>query len=150
MGTSPHPSALSGTKMSLAMPSPRVVRATDGLASEFVGRLMRSGLVALGFLIVLLGILLSPIPGPGGIPVIALGLVVILRNSYKAKKMFVRAQLRWPRALSPLRRLLRKEPEIASVFWQQYLRIERFTVPKKYRFAVRSRHMLKRQFSAEA
>ena len=136
--------------MSLVMPSPRVVRATAGLAPEFVGRLMRSGLVLLGVVIVLLGVLIAPIPGPGGIPVIALGLVVILRNSYKAKKAFVRAQRRWPRWLSPVRRLLRKEPELASVFWQQYLRIERFTVPKKYRFAVRSRHILRRQFSGEA
>jgi hypothetical protein len=136
--------------MSLAMPSPRVGRATDGLAPEFVGRLMRSGLLLLGVLIVLLGILIAPIPGPGGIPVIALGLVVILRNSYKAKRLFIRAQRRWPRWLTPIRKLMRKEPEIASVFWQQYLRIERFTVPKKYRFAVRSRHMLKRQFSGEA
>ncbi|HEY8574229.1 hypothetical protein [Phenylobacterium sp.] len=111
---------------------------------------MRSGLVALGGLIVLLGVLLAPIPGPGGIPVIALGLVVILRNSYKAKRVFVRAQHRWPRWITPIRRLMRKEPEIASVFWQQYLRIERFTVPKRYRFAVRSRHILKRQFSGEA
>lgn len=132
--------------MSLAMPSPRAARATDGLAPEFVGRLLRSGLIALGGLIVLLGVLIAPIPGPGGIPVIALGLVVILRNSYKAKRMFIRAQRRWPKWLTPFRKLLRKEPEIASVFWQQYLRIERFTVPKKYRFAVRGRQMLKRQF----
>lgn len=136
--------------MSFAMPSPREVRDTIGLAPEFVGRLMRSGLIVLGGAIVVAGVVIAPLPGPGGIPVIALGLMVILRNSYKAKRWFIRAQRRWPKVLFPMRRLLRKEPEIASVFWQQYLRIERFTVPKKYRFAVRSRHILKRQFGGEA
>lgn len=132
--------------MSLAMPSPRVERATDGLAPEIVGRVMRSGLVVLGSLIVVAGVVIAPLPGPGGIPVIALGLVVVLRNSYKAKRMFVSAQRRWPRILFPMRKLLRKEPEIASVFWQQYLRVERFTVPKKYRIGVRAHRHLKQRF----
>ena len=132
--------------MSLAMPSPRAVRDTVGLAPEFMGRVIRSGLVLLGGTIVLAGIVIAPIPGPGGIPVIALGLVVVLRNSYKAKRTFIRAQRRWPKVLFPMRKLLRKEPEIASVFWQQYLRVERFTVPKKYRIGVRAHRHLKRQF----
>jgi hypothetical protein len=132
--------------MSFAMPSPRVVRDTIGLAPEFVGRIMRSGLLLLGGAIVVAGVIIAPLPGPGGIPVIALGLVVILRNSYRAKRMFIRAQRRWPKLLFPLRKLLRKEPEIASVFWQQYLRVERFTVPKKYRVGVRAHRRLKRQF----
>ncbi|MET0272942.1 MAG: hypothetical protein ABW360_08120 [Phenylobacterium sp.] len=130
------------------MPSLRAGRATDGLAPEIVGRLVRSGLVTLGGLVILAGVLIAPLPGPGGIPVIAVGLVVILRNSYKAKRAFVRAQRRWPKLLYPLRRLMRREPEIASVFWQQYLRIERFTVPKRYRLGVRAHRHLKRQFRA--
>ena len=135
--------------MSLAMPSPRDVRDTIGLAPELIGRALRVGLMALGWVIVLFGLLIGPLPGPGGIPVVTLGLIVILRNSYAAKRTFIRAQKRWPKVLFPVRKLLRKEPEIASVFWQQYLRVERFTVPKKYRFAVRSRRALKRQFSQE-
>jgi hypothetical protein len=83
--------------------------------------------------------------------VIALGLVVVLRNSYKAKRWFIRAQRRWPKVVHPIRRLMRREPEIASVFWQQYLRVERFTVPKRYRVGVRAHRHLKRQFrSGEA
>ena len=128
------------------MPSLRPRGATDGLAPEIVGRLVRSGLVALGGLIMLTGVVIAPLPGPGGIPVMAVGLVVILRNSYKAKRMFVRSQRRWPRLLHPVRRLMRREPEFASVFWQQYLRIERFTVPKRYRLGVRAHRHLKRQF----
>lgn len=128
------------------MPSLRARRATDGLAPEIVGRLVRSGLVTLGGLIMVAGVIIAPLPGPGGIPVMAVGLVVILRNSYKAKRMFVRSQRRWPKLLHPVRRLMRREPEIASVFWQQYLRIERFTVPKRYRLGVRAHRHLKRQF----
>jgi len=132
--------------MSLVLPTPRVSRAPHGLAPEFVGRLIRGGLVALGSVIIVAGVVIAPLPGPGGIPVIALGLVVVLRNSYKAKRLFIRAQRRWPKTLHPMRRLMRKEPEIASVFWQQYLRIERFTVPKKYRVGVKAHRRLKRTF----
>ncbi len=103
--------------------------------------------MTLGGVIVLAGVVIAPLPGPGGIPVIAVGLIVILRNSYKAKRMFVRAHRRWPRIVHPLRRLMRKEPEIASVFWQQYLRVERFALPKRYRVGVRGRRHLKRAFS---
>ncbi|MCR5877415.1 hypothetical protein [Phenylobacterium sp. J367] len=77
---------------------------------------------------------------------IALGLVVVLRNSYAAKKAFVRAHRRWPTVVHPLRRLMRKEPEIAPVFWQAYLRVERFALPKRYRLGVRGRHFVKRKF----
>ena len=132
--------------MSLVLPSPRARRATDDLAPEIVGRLVRGALVTLGGLIVVTGVLIAPIPGPGGIPVIAVGLIVILRNSYKAKRVFVRAHRRWPKVVHPIRRLMRREPEIASVFWQQYLRVERFALPKRYRLGVRGRRRLKRQF----
>ncbi|WP_334163691.1 hypothetical protein [Phenylobacterium sp.] len=132
--------------MSLVLPSPRARRATDDLAPEIVGRLVRGALVTLGGLIVVAGVLIAPIPGPGGIPVIAVGLIVILRNSYKAKRVFVRAHRRWPKVVHPIRRLMRREPEIASVFWQQYLRVERFALPKRYRLGVRGRRRLKRQF----
>lgn len=37
------------------------------------------------------------IPGPGGIPVFAAGLALMLRNSDRAKRVFVRAKRRWPR-----------------------------------------------------
>ena len=45
-----------------------------------------------GLFVVLLGILIAPLPGPGGIPVIAVGLVLILKSSYWAKRQFIRAQ----------------------------------------------------------
>lgn len=81
--------------------------------------------VALGVLVVILGILIAPLPGPMGLPIMIVGLVLILRNAYWAKRAFVRAQYRYPRYLYPVRRLMRRNPQVAAVTWQQALRAER-------------------------
>jgi len=125
------------------MPSLRVHRATDDLAHEIVNRLKRFGLVILGLAIIALGILIAPIPGPGGIPVIVVGLMIVLRNSFKARRQFVKIQRAHPKMLFPIRRLLRREPEVFPVFWQQYLRVERLVLPK--RFGVRARRRMSRR-----
>lgn len=96
-------------------------------------RIRRMALVTLGFVIILLGIIIAPLPGPGGIPVIALGLVFVLRNSYWAKRQFIRAQHKRPRYVYPFRRLLRRNPEIGPVFWQQALRAEKVVLVKRRR-----------------
>ena len=130
------------------MPSLRVPRASDDLAREFVGRATRSGLVILGFAIIALGVAIAPLPGPGGIPVIVVGLMFVLRNSFKAKRHFVRFQRAHPKMVFPIRRLLRREPEVLPVFWQQYLRVERVVLPRRARFAVRVRRRLMRRRAA--
>jgi hypothetical protein len=127
------------------MPSLRVYRATDDLAREVVNRFVRFGLVLLGLAIVLAGILIAPLPGPGGIPVIVVGLMIVLRNSFKARRQFVKFQRAHPKMVFPIRRLLRREPEVFPVFWQQYLRIERVVLPKRARFAVKTRRRFKRR-----
>lgn len=125
--------------MSFAMPSLRVHRATDDLAQEIVSRLLRFGLLSLGFAIVAFGVVIAPLPGPGGLPVIVVGLMIVLRNSFKAKRQFVRMQKAHPKMIFPLRRLLRREPEVMPVFWQQFLRVERLILPARMRFAVKTR-----------
>ena len=122
------------------MPSLRVYRATDDLAREIANRLVRWGLVLLGLAIILLGILISPIPGPGGIPVIVIGLMIVLRNSFYARRQFVKFQRAHPKVIFPIRRLLRREPEVIPVFWQQTLRVERVLLPKRFRFLMAWRH----------
>ena len=117
----------------------RVYRATDDLARELVHRLVRWGLVLLGLLIIVAGILIAPLPGPGGIPVIVVGLMFVLRNSFYARRQFVRIQRAHPKMVFPIRRLLRREPEVLPVFWQQYLRVERIVLPTRMRFAVKLR-----------
>ena len=87
--------------------------------------LKRSSALGLGILVVIAGILIAPLPGPGGVPVIALGLILILRSSYRAKRYFIRAQHARPRWVYPFRRLLRRNPEFGPIFWQQALRAEK-------------------------
>ena len=107
--------------------------ATDDLAREVAGRVMRPALVLLGVLVVLAGILISPLPGPGGLPVIVLGLMLVLRNSFRARRAFIRFQRKHPRVIFPLRRLLRRDPEVLAIAYQQVLRIERLILPHDWR-----------------
>ena len=50
------------------------------------------------------------------------GLMLVLRNSFKARRQFVRIQHAHPKMVFPLLRLMRREPEIVQVFWQQHQR----------------------------
>jgi len=109
-------------------------------------RAKRLGMMALGFLIIGLGILIAPLPGPGGVPVIAVGLMMILKGSYWAKRQFIRAQYARPRWVYPFRRLMRKKPEIAPVFWQQALRAEKVVLKRPRRRLMRTRKGLRRYF----
>lgn len=127
------------------MPSLRAFRATDDLAREIADRLVRWGLVLLGLLIIGLGVLISPIPGPGGIPVIVIGLMIVLRNSFYARRQFVKFQRAHPKVIFPIRRLLRREPEVFPVFWQQTLRVERVLLPKRFRFLASLRRRSRRK-----
>jgi predicted membrane chloride channel (bestrophin family) len=120
--------------------------ATDDIARDVVGRLLRPMLVLLGVLIVLAGILIAPLPGPGGLPVIVLGLMLVLRNSFKARRHFVKFQRAHPKMVFPIRRLLRREPEVLAVAWQQTLRIERLILPARFRVCVKMRRRVRRRF----
>jgi hypothetical protein len=127
------------------MPSLRVYRATDDLAREVAARIRRFGIVLLGFAIIGVGILIAPLPGPGGIPVIVVGLMVVLRNSFKARRQFVRLHRAYPKTLYPIRRLLRRDPEIVALFYLQTLRVERLLLPKRIRFAKGLRRRFRRR-----
>jgi hypothetical protein len=130
------------------MPYLRVDRATDDFAREVVARVKRAGGVLLGFAIIAAGIIIAPIPGPGGLPVIVIGVMVVLRNSYKARRQFVRFQRAYPKMAFPIRRLLRREPEFMPVFWQQTLRVERLMLPARWRVLVRARRRTRRRRAA--
>ena len=106
----------------------------------------RAAMLVLGLAIIALGILIAPLPGPGGIPVIAVGLILVLRSSFRAKRLFIRAQHARPKYVYPFRRLLRKKPEIAPVFWQQALRAEKMVVKRTNRRLARARRSMRRLF----
>ncbi len=125
------------------MPSLRVNRATDEFAREIVARISRWLLLTLGGIVMLAGLVLAPLPGHIGLPLLVIGLMIVLRNSFAAKRQFVRIQRAHPKMVFPIRRLMRREPEIVLVFWQQYLRVERLLLPRRWRFAVRLRRRVK-------
>jgi hypothetical protein len=130
--------------VSYVLTMPRARRyASDDLAQEILGRITRAALVMLGLAIVAAGILIAPLPGPGGIPVIVVGLMLILRNSFKARRQFVKFQRAHPKMVYPVRRLLRREPEMILVAWQQTLRIERILLPSGWRLLVKWRRRRK-------
>ena len=106
----------------------------------------RWALMVGGLFVVLLGILIAPLPGPGGIPVIAVGLMLILKSSFWAKRQFIRAQYARPKWVYPFRRLMRKKPEFAPVFWQQALRAEKIVTKRSSRRLSRGRKSVRRYF----
>ena len=130
------------------MPSLRVNRASDALARDLVARISRWLLLTLGGIVMLAGLILAPLPGHVGLPLLVIGLMIVLRNSFAAKRRFVRIQRAHPKMVFPIRRLMRREPEIMLVFWQQYLRVERLVLPRRVRFAVKARRRLKRRLAA--
>ncbi len=137
-------SPLMNVSVALAMPRARHSPADD-LAREIVARSLRVILVVLGLLLILGGALIAPLPGPLGLPLTVVGLMLVLRNSFKARKQFVRFQHAHPKLIFPIRRLLRREPEVVLVAWQQALRIERLVIPRRWRVAVRWRKSIKRR-----
>ena len=56
--------------------------------------LVEWGIFALGVLLVIVGFIVAPLPGPGGIFFIAPGLALILKTSMWAKRHYVRVK-RW-------------------------------------------------------
>lgn len=128
------------------MPSLRVYRASDEFARYLATQIGRWLLLGLGGLLILLGLAIEFLPLPlhmPGMAIIVIGLMLVLRNSFKARRQFVLIQHNHPRMVFPLRRLLRREPEIVQVFYQQYLRVERLILPRRIRFAVKLRRYLK-------
>jgi len=131
--------------VSFAMPSLRAYRATDDFAREVAGRIKRTGMVLLGFAIIAAGIVIAPVPGPGGIPVIVIGVMIVLRNSFKARRQFVRLHRAYPKTLYPIRRLLRRDPEFVALFYHQTLRVERILLPRRIRFVKGLRRSFRRR-----
>lgn len=116
------------------------------IVAEVAQNIVRWLLLVLGAVLILLGVLMAPLPGPLGMPVTLVGLVLVLRNSFRLRRLFIRAQRRHPRFVFPLRRLLRREPEVMPVAWQQALRIERMLLPKSWRMG---RTLRRRYFRAK-
>jgi hypothetical protein len=56
------------------------------------------GMFALGVLLIIIGFIVAPLPGPGGIFFLAPGLALVLRSSMWAKRHYVRVKRWQPKA----------------------------------------------------
>jgi len=72
-------------------------------------KLKSRALLALGWLIIIIGLGLGPIPGPGGIPIIAAGAVLVMSQSRAARRQFIRLERRFPKFMGSIRRLLQRK-----------------------------------------
>ena len=66
-------------------------------------------LLGTGWVLVCAAPVLGLLPGPGGLPVAVAGLVLILSQSYTAKRVFIRWHQRHPKIIGPLRRFIRRK-----------------------------------------
>jgi hypothetical protein len=93
------------------------------------------GVQIVGWLLISVGFVFALLPGHLGLPVLVVGLIMVLRSSRQARRQFIGLQRRHPRVIFPIRRLLRRNPEVAAVLWQQFLRTERVLLPRAWRRA---------------
>jgi hypothetical protein len=110
---------------------------------RFTHEAWRLAIVGAGVLLVIGGFGLALLPFHLGLPLLVVGLIMVLRHSPRARRQFVTLQHRHPRFIFPVRRLIRREPEVFPVAWQQLLRIERMMLPHGWR---RAGHWRRRYF----
>ncbi len=108
--------------------------------------LLKMALMIGGAILIALGIVITPLPGPFGVPIILLGLAVMLRSSVWIKRQFVKMRARHPKVLGPIRALLRPGAKIFALLWLQALRMERAVMPKPMQRLYRLRRRLKGLF----
>ena len=92
----------------------------------------RGAWVLIGLMLLAVGFVTIWIPFTlhlGGVFVVA-GLVMVLRNSRRSRRWFIVWSRRHPRWGWPLRRLMRRKPQVAPVLWHELLRAERLFPPR--------------------
>ncbi|PTS87102.1 hypothetical protein [Caulobacter sp. HMWF009] len=102
------------------------------LLRESAARAFRWIAIGFGSLVIIAGAILTPLPGHIGLPMLVLGLMIVLRYSFQARKQFIRWQKRHPKLVFPIRRLMRREPEVLLVVWQQMLRTEKMILRRPH------------------
>ena len=106
-------------------------------------RTLRPLWIALGLLLIVVGLPAAFLPTHIGIVLVMLGLIVVLRNSLRWRRRFIVYQRRYPRWIYPVRRLLRRQ--IWPVLWHETLRMERFWLPTDWRQLRRARRRVIRR-----
>ena len=116
-------------------PPAAAIYGVASLARRLAREVLRLVVLAVGSVIMVGGLVLALLPGHLGLPLLIVGLIMVLRNSRKARRHFIQLQQRHPKLVYPVRRLIRREPEVFPVLWQQALRMERLIVPARFRRA---------------
>jgi len=68
----------------------------------------KTAAIATGAVVVLAGVILAPLPGPTGVPVMFVGSVIILRHSSGARRWYIVFSRRWPWLFNMIDRVLRR------------------------------------------
>jgi hypothetical protein len=102
------------------------IRAAKRAIKRFSRKMLGWVMIALGLALIAAGFVLIIIPGHYFL--IVFGLILVLGNSFWARRQFVHLKRRHPNWVMPIRKLLRRNPPVASVFWQQTLKVERFVL----------------------
>jgi hypothetical protein len=87
------------------------VRIETAPARRAARRGARWVMIGLGLVLIALGVVIEFLPLPLHMPgavILVLGLILVLRTSYSARRTFIRVQRRHPKMVFPLRRLLRR------------------------------------------
>ncbi|MBM3586143.1 MAG: hypothetical protein FJX36_17620 [Alphaproteobacteria bacterium] len=79
---------------------------TRPIAVAFANAWWRPVVIGVGLLLLLLAPVVGLLPGPGGILVAGVALLVLLRYSQGAKRLFVRLKRRYPTMMWPLRKAI--------------------------------------------
>ena len=127
----------------VSLRTPAFVRAAA--APGLWRKVMRGVTVVAGSILIAVGFVGALLPGHLGVPVLVVGLVMVLRSSQQARRQFIGLQRRHPKIVFPIRRMIRREPEVIPVIWQQMLRSEKLVLPKRVRFFRRIRIRLLRR-----
>ena len=102
----------------------------DALRAKLL-RTLRPIWIALGLLLMVVGLPAAFIPTHVGVVLLMIGLILVLRSSFSWRRRFIKLQRRYPRFVFPIRRLLRRE--VLPVIWHETLRAERFWLPTDWR-----------------
>ncbi|HLU91842.1 MAG TPA: hypothetical protein VKZ46_04585 [Pedomonas sp.] len=94
------------------------------MAKRFLFEVWRwSQLVAGWLLMVLAPLVGGPLPGPFGVIGFAAGLILVLRNSRWARRLFIRIKRRYPGTLGPVRRALRPGANLSAILGRVWKRL---------------------------
>lgn len=88
-------------------------------------KVLKGAMTGVGLFLMVVAVPISWLPGPLGLPVFMVGLILVLKNARWTKRVFIRLKKRYPNWVMPVRKLLRRNPPFVSVIWQMILRLER-------------------------